>query len=84
MDAFGHVNNTTYFRSFEPVRIGYFAQIGWAADPSSGRVGPILAQSPWSCCAPLVVPDAVVLAGDGIPQSPVGDFVPIPGEIRVK
>ena len=28
MDAFGHVNNTVYFRYFEDARIAYFDQIG--------------------------------------------------------
>ena len=62
MDALGHVNNTTYFRWFESVRIGYFARIGWATDLSSGGVGPILAQTSCTYRAPLVFPDEVVLA----------------------
>jgi acyl-CoA thioester hydrolase len=62
MDALGHVNNTTYFRWFESVRIGYFARIGWAADLASGGVGPILAQTSCTYRAPLVFPDEVVLA----------------------
>ena len=62
MDALGHVNNTTYFRWFESVRIGYFARVGWAADLSSGGVGPILAQTSCTYRAPLVFPDEVVLA----------------------
>jgi len=28
MDAFGHINNTVYFRYFEDARIAYFDQIG--------------------------------------------------------
>jgi acyl-CoA thioester hydrolase len=28
MDAFGHVNNTVYFRYFEDARIAYFDKIG--------------------------------------------------------
>ena len=61
MDALGHVNNTTYFRWFESVRIDYFVRIGWAADLSSGGVGPILAQTSCTYRAPLVFPDEVVL-----------------------
>ena len=30
MDAFGHVNNTVYFRYMEQVRISWFEQIGLA------------------------------------------------------
>jgi acyl-CoA thioester hydrolase len=62
MDALGHVNNTTYFRWFESVRIAYFARVGWAADLASGGVGPILAQTSCTYRVPLVFPDEVVLA----------------------
>jgi acyl-CoA thioester hydrolase len=60
MDALGHVNNTTYFRWFESVRIDYFARIGWA-DLSAGGVGPILARTSCTYRLPLVFPDEVVL-----------------------
>jgi acyl-CoA thioester hydrolase len=56
------VNNASYFRRFESVRIGYFARIGWAADLSSGGVGPIWARTSCTYRAPLVFADEVVLA----------------------
>ena len=62
MDAFGHVNNATYFRWFESVRIHYFARIGWTSDLASGDVGPILAQTSCTYRAPLTFPDEVLLA----------------------
>lgn len=34
MDAFGHVNNTVYFRYMEQARIDWFQQIGFLPDPS--------------------------------------------------
>ncbi len=62
MDALGHVNNTTYFRWFETVRIAYFARIGWATEFPAGGVGPILAATSCTYRAPLTFPDEVVLA----------------------
>jgi acyl-CoA thioester hydrolase len=61
MDALGHVNNTTYFRWFETVRIRYFDRIGWGADLSAGAVGPILAHTACTYRAPLTYPDEVLL-----------------------
>src|SRR5687767_1167703 len=43
MDAFGHVNNTVYFRWFESARIAYFEKIGLNERMRRDRKGPILA-----------------------------------------
>lgn len=40
MDAFGHVNNTVFFRLFESARMAYLHKIGFAGD--RGGAGPIL------------------------------------------
>jgi len=40
MDAFGHVNNTTYFRYLETVRIDWFRSIGCNVDPRGA--GPLI------------------------------------------
>jgi acyl-CoA thioester hydrolase len=40
MDAFGHVNNTVFFRLFESARMAYLHEIGFAGDKSVQ--GPIL------------------------------------------
>ncbi|HEU4538234.1 MAG TPA: thioesterase family protein [Polyangiaceae bacterium] len=53
-DAFGHVNNTVYFRYFETVRIAYFERIGFAA---AAGVGPILASTSCRFRRPLRYPD---------------------------
>lgn len=42
-DAFGHVNNTVYFRWFESARIAYADRIGLSDLMQTTRVGPILA-----------------------------------------
>lgn len=61
MDAFGHVNNVTYFRWFESVRIRYFDAVGWAAALGDRAVLPILGHTSCTYRAPLTFPDTVVL-----------------------
>jgi acyl-CoA thioester hydrolase len=61
MDAFGHVNNTIYFRWFECGRIDHFAKIGFTQQMKDTGVGPILA---WTDCRfrlPLTFPDTVTV-----------------------
>jgi acyl-CoA thioester hydrolase len=41
MDAFGHVNNTVYFRYMEQVRISWFEQLGIAGANGEGQ-GPVI------------------------------------------
>jgi acyl-CoA thioester hydrolase len=43
MDAFGHVNNTVYFRWFECARIEYLDRAGLSHLMAAQRIGPILA-----------------------------------------
>lgn len=62
MDAFQHVNNVTYFRWFESIRIAYFEAIGWNARMREAGVGPILARTSCVFRAPLAYPDTVELA----------------------
>src|SRR4051812_27249954 len=45
MDAFGHVNNTVYFRWFESARIAYFEKIGLNERMKRDKKGPILART---------------------------------------
>jgi acyl-CoA thioester hydrolase len=42
-DAFGHVNNTVYFRWFESARVDYLDRFERSHEPDSGGLGPILA-----------------------------------------
>jgi acyl-CoA thioester hydrolase len=59
MDAFGHVNNTVFFRWFESARIAYLAAIDFTAGGGSGAVGPILASTHCRFRRPLAFPDTV-------------------------
>ncbi len=59
MDAFGHVNNTVYFRYFENARIEYFSRIGVLLEDKQLRVGPILASAHCNFRIPLDFPDHI-------------------------
>lgn len=72
MDAFGHVNNTVFFRYFESARIAYFDAIGYDALLADEGLGPILAETSCRFRRPLTYPDRLV----------VGARVPSVGEDR--
>lgn len=59
MDAFGHVNNTVYFRYFEQARIGYFDAIDVMSYMQDYGIGPILAETRCRFKAPLKSPDTI-------------------------
>lgn len=59
MDAFGHVNNTVYFRYFESARIAYFEQTGMLAFMQTHGIGPILGHTQCRFKIPLTHPDTV-------------------------
>lgn len=42
MDAYGHVNNTVFFRYFETARIAYLERCGFTRTWETARVGAIL------------------------------------------
>lgn len=58
MDAFGHVNNTVYFRLFEDARIRFFEAVGieYQHAPAGGRA-PILAATQCQFRVPMTYPD---------------------------
>lgn len=56
MDAFGHVNNTVFFRYLESARIAYLDAIAFRA---SRGIGPILAETRCRFLRPLAYPDRV-------------------------
>ena len=58
-DAFGHVNNTIYFRWFESGRIAYFERLGLGHRLSESGIGPILAAINCNYRRPLSYPDTV-------------------------
>lgn len=59
MDAFGHVNNTVYFRHFEHARIAYFERVAVLEVMKATGVGPILSKTSCRFRIPLAYPDAV-------------------------
>jgi acyl-CoA thioester hydrolase len=61
MDAFGHVNNTVYFRWFETARIAFLEAIGFTAGGESGEVGPILGSTQCRFRRPVAFPDTVTV-----------------------
>jgi acyl-CoA thioester hydrolase len=62
MDAFGHINNTVYFRYFEDVRIAYFDRVGVQERMKQFGVGPILASTTCNFRLPLDYPDRIHIA----------------------
>jgi acyl-CoA thioester hydrolase len=58
-DAFGHANNTVYFRWFESARIAYFLRIGLRTLVGDERIGPILASSSCEYRRSITFPDTV-------------------------
>ena len=63
MDAYQHVNNATYFRYFEHVRIAYFEKTGviGASDDDASGAGPILHSIGCRFRAPVTYPDQLTI-----------------------
>lgn len=63
MDAFAHVNNTTYFRYFESARIEYLRAIEFTGSAPAGDdaygIGPILHSTHCRFRRPLAFPDSL-------------------------
>lgn len=59
MDAFGHVNNTVFFRYFESARIAFLFRVNFRGD--DGGPGPILASTHCRFRRPLEFPDTVLV-----------------------
>jgi acyl-CoA thioester hydrolase len=59
MDAFGHVNNTRFFRYFESARIAYIERLGLREVMETTGVGPILAETSCKYITPLTYPDTI-------------------------
>jgi acyl-CoA thioester hydrolase len=62
MDAFGHVNNTIYFRWFESARVEYLHRIALESDRSAAKYGPILASVKCDFRRQVKFPDAMIIA----------------------
>lgn len=61
MDAFGHVNNTVFFRWFETGRIAFLDAIDFTAGGAEGGIGPILASTSCRFRRPVAFPDTVTV-----------------------
>jgi acyl-CoA thioester hydrolase len=59
MDAYGHVNNTVFFRYFESARMAYLQQCGFVESHERDRVGAILHSTTARFRQPLFFPDTV-------------------------
>ena len=64
MDAFGHVNNTVYFKYFETARLAYFNAVGVMKDMQNKQIGPILAETSCQFKRALVFPDQIVVGAN--------------------
>ena len=62
LDAYGHVNNTVYFRYFEDARMAYFERAGVGEIKQRSNLGPILARAECDFRLPLQYPDRVCIA----------------------
>ena len=67
MDAYGHVNNTVYFRYFENARLEYFRRLGWADAARPAGIGPILHSTQCRFRKPLEWPDSIAV-GARVPK----------------
>ncbi|SAK59259.1 thioesterase superfamily protein [Caballeronia temeraria] len=59
MDAFGHVNNTVYFRYMEQVRISWFEEIGLVGSNTEGE-GPVIVNASMEFLRQLQYPGDVI------------------------
>ena len=63
MDAYGHVNNTVYFRYFESARIEYLELCGMIESYESRGIGAILHSTSCRFRRALAFPDEVLVGG---------------------
>ena len=66
MDAYGHVNNTVYFRYFEQARVEWLEQLDFPVDPSEAS-GPVIINASCTFMIPVNYPATVIVklyAGD--------------------
>lgn len=61
MDAYGHVNNTVFFRYFESARVEYLERCGFTASYEEIGVGAILHSTRCRFRRALVHPDTVLI-----------------------
>jgi acyl-CoA thioester hydrolase len=59
MDAYGHVNNTVFFRYFESARMEYLTKCGFVESYLNDKIGAILHSTSARFRQPLFFPDTV-------------------------
>lgn len=60
MDAYGHVNNTIYFRYFEQARVEWLEQQGSRVSPDE-TIGPVIINASCTFYAPVNYPSTVIV-----------------------
>lgn len=70
LDAYGHVNNTVFFRWFESARIAFLDRCGMLETMQRDHVGAILHSTSCRFRRAVFFPDTVLVAGAG---TAVGD-----------
>ncbi|HEY2824968.1 MAG TPA: thioesterase family protein [Gemmatimonadales bacterium] len=66
LDAYGHVNNTVFFRYFESVRVLYLVRSGFAASYERDKIGAILHSTECRFRKALFYPDTVTVGGRAV------------------
>jgi acyl-CoA thioester hydrolase len=61
LDAYGHLNNTVFFRYFESARMAYLDRCGFSEIYESDRIGPILHSTECRFRSVLYHPDTVLV-----------------------
>jgi acyl-CoA thioester hydrolase len=61
MDAYGHLNNTVFFRYFETARMAYLERCGFLRSYDEDRIGAILHSTDCRFKAPVFYPDDVLV-----------------------
>jgi acyl-CoA thioester hydrolase len=66
MDAYGHVNNTVFFRFFETARMAFLDRCGFLTTYERDRVGAILHSTECRFRRPLFHPDEVLVGARAV------------------
>jgi acyl-CoA thioester hydrolase len=66
LDAYGHVNNTVFFRYFESLRVLYLVRSGFAESYEKDKVGAILHSTECRFRRALFYPDTVEVGGRAV------------------
>jgi acyl-CoA thioester hydrolase len=69
MDAYGHVNNTVFFRYFETARMAFLGRCGFLASYEHDRIGAILHSTDCRFRRPVFHPDEVLIGARALDVS---------------